>query len=126
MLTFKDIQIEMLVLLKILINSISNKNHHLQVKIPSNLQDNGNAGMAEFLKTLCTTCRACQNLITLDPGPEQCSDCETTNPKRSMKMADSVLSPPSPKRDRPNPPAEENDEATKPASSNGTSERIHI
>lgn len=78
--------------------------------------------MAEFLKTLCTTCRACQNLITLDPGPEQCSDCETQNSKRTMKMADSVLSPPSPKRDRPNPSTEENDEAAKPTSSNGTSE----
>ncbi len=80
--------------------------------------------MAEFLKTLCTTCRACQNLITLDPGPEQCNDCETHTTKRTMKMNDSVASPPSPKRDRPNQltTAETND-TPKAASSNGTSER---
>lgn len=91
------------------------------VKIPSNLQDNENAGMAEFLKTLCTSCRACQNLITLDPGPEQCSDCETQNTKRTMKMNDTVSSPPSPKRDRPSQSTADTSETTPTAaSSNGT------
>ncbi|KAJ6636818.1 Polycomb protein Scm [Pseudolycoriella hygida] len=90
------------------------------VKIPSNLQDNENAVMAEFLKTLCTTCGACQNLITLDPGPEQCSDCEGQSTKRAMKMTDNVVSPPSPKRDRPTILTEETNDTPKPASSNGT------
>lgn len=95
----------------------------LQVKIPSNLQDNENAGMAEFLKTLCTTCRACQNLITLDPGPEQCTDCETQTTKRAMKMDDTVSSPPSPKRERPSQSTADDTNETPPkaASSNGTS-----
>lgn len=96
-------------------------NFKFQVKIPSNLQDNENAGMAEFLKTLCTSCRACQNLITLDPGPEQCSDCETQNTKRSMKMNDTVSTPPSPKRDRPSQSTADTNETPKAASSNGTS-----
>lgn len=93
----------------------------LQVKIPSNLQDNENAGMAEFLKTLCTSCRACQNLITLDPGPEQCNDCETQNTKRTMKMSDTISSPPSPKRERLSQSTADTNETSKPASSNGTS-----
>lgn len=93
-----------------------------QVKIPSNLHENENAGMAEFLKTLCTTCRACQNLITLDPGPEQCSECETQNAKRTIKIEESVLSPPSPKRERPNKSTPEPVEPKPPAPSNGTSE----
>lgn len=80
--------------------------------------------MAKFLKTICTTCRACQNLITLDPGPEQCNGCETTQnaTKRSMKINDSVASPPSPKRDRPSQSTVDINETPAPASSNGTSE----
>lgn len=31
--------------------------------------------MAQFLQTLCQTCESCLNLITLDPGPEQCDEC---------------------------------------------------
>lgn len=31
--------------------------------------------MSQFLKTLCRTCNSCENLITLDPGPEQCDKC---------------------------------------------------
>lgn len=77
--------------------------------------------MAEFLKTICTTCHACENLITLDPGPEQCSDCDTQNSKRSTKMGDSVSSPPSPKRARSSPSTDETDNTPKPASSNGRS-----
>ena len=31
--------------------------------------------MAQFLSKLCTICGACSNLITLEPGPEQCDKC---------------------------------------------------
>lgn len=59
------------------------------MKIPSNLQDNG---MSNFLKTLCSSCKACPNLITLDPGPEQCEACAHKLLKRSIKL-DSSDSP---------------------------------
>lgn len=59
------------------------------MKIPSHLQDNG---MSNFLKTLCSSCKACSNLITLDPGPEQCETCAHKLLKRSIK-SDSSDSP---------------------------------
>lgn len=31
--------------------------------------------MEKFLHTLCKTCEACPNLITLEAGPEQCDSC---------------------------------------------------
>lgn len=31
--------------------------------------------MSQFLHTICTTCEACSNLITLEPGPDQCDKC---------------------------------------------------
>lgn len=31
--------------------------------------------MSQFLQTLCRTCDSCPNLITLEPGPEQCDSC---------------------------------------------------
>lgn len=31
--------------------------------------------MTQFLQTVCRTCDSCENLITLDPGPEQCENC---------------------------------------------------
>lgn len=47
----------------------------LKVKIPSNLYENGNSSLTEFLTTICTACQACPFLITLDPGPDQCATC---------------------------------------------------
>lgn len=29
-----------------------------------------------FLTTLCKACEACPNLITLEPGPDQCENCK--------------------------------------------------
>lgn len=31
--------------------------------------------METFLHTLCKTCEACPNLITLEPEPDQCAGC---------------------------------------------------
>lgn len=31
--------------------------------------------MSQFLRTISKTCEACPNLITLEPGPEQCDKC---------------------------------------------------
>lgn len=48
----------------------------LQVKIPWKPNDMlSDAQMTQFLQTICRTCDACENLITLDPGPEQCDKC---------------------------------------------------
>lgn len=47
-----------------------------QVKIPCKPNDTlSDAQMTQFLQTLCQTCGSCMNLITLDPGPEQCDNC---------------------------------------------------
>ncbi|XP_053669858.1 polycomb protein Scm [Anopheles nili] len=45
------------------------------VKIPAYIKQKGNAGVSEFLETLCSSCQACPRLITLEPGPEQCDGC---------------------------------------------------
>lgn len=37
--------------------------------------------MTEFLQTLCQTCGSCLKLITMDPGPEQCDECEAEEAK---------------------------------------------
>lgn len=47
-----------------------------QVKIPCKphvtLSD---TEMTQYLETLCRTCECCENLISLEPGPEQCEKC---------------------------------------------------
>uniref|UniRef100_A0A182JCR0 Uncharacterized protein n=1 Tax=Anopheles atroparvus TaxID=41427 RepID=A0A182JCR0_ANOAO len=69
------------------------------VKIPPYIKQKGNAGVSEFLETLCTACQACPRLITLEPGPEQCDDCAIQSPplKRPIKtepLATAAASPP--------------------------------
>uniref|UniRef100_A0A2M4AGI5 Putative polycomb group protein scm/l3mbt tumor-supressor in n=1 Tax=Anopheles triannulatus TaxID=58253 RepID=A0A2M4AGI5_9DIPT len=68
------------------------------VKIPPYIKQKGNAGVSEFLETLCTACQACPRLITLEPGPEQCDDCMISPPlKRPIKTeprATAAASPP--------------------------------
>lgn len=52
--------------------------------------------MSEFLQVLCNACRACTNLLSLEPGPEQCDACNLKRPK-----SPTLASPPiSPKRER--------------------------
>ncbi|XP_055641561.1 polycomb protein Scm [Toxorhynchites rutilus septentrionalis] len=64
------------------------------VKIPAYIRQKGNSGLSEFLETLCTACRACKHLITLDPGPEQCDACMVQSPplKRPIKSEPTVRS----------------------------------
>ncbi|ETN63576.1 lethal(3)malignant brain tumor [Anopheles darlingi] len=68
------------------------------VKIPPYIKQKGNAGVSEFLETLCTACQACPRLITLEAGPEQCDDCMISPPlKRPIKTeprATAAASPP--------------------------------
>lgn len=46
------------------------------VKIPCKPNDTlSDAQMTQFLQVICRTCDSCENLITLDPGPEQCETC---------------------------------------------------
>lgn len=40
--------------------------------------------MSHFLQTLCKTCEACQNLITLEPGPDQCDICQKEEQKQQQ------------------------------------------
>lgn len=40
--------------------------------------------MSQFLQTLCQTCNSCENLITLDPGPEQCDECAAEEEKELL------------------------------------------
>lgn len=44
-------------------------------------------GLSEFLETLCTSCHACPNLITLEPDPDQCEKCASQNLKRTASSA---------------------------------------
>lgn len=64
------------------------------VKIPGNIRQKGNTGLSDFLETLCTACRACKHLITLEPGPEQCDACmvQSTPLKRPIKTEPTVRS----------------------------------
>lgn len=58
------------------VNIVTAAGKNFTVKIPckpnASLTD---AQMTQFLQTLCRTCDACENLITLEPGPEQCDKC---------------------------------------------------
>uniref|UniRef100_A0A1B0D2L2 Uncharacterized protein n=1 Tax=Phlebotomus papatasi TaxID=29031 RepID=A0A1B0D2L2_PHLPP len=69
------------------------------VKIPSHLRKKGNTAMAEFLETLCSTAKSCSNLITLEPGPDHCSNCAQP-PKRTSETESIAPGPMSPKRKR--------------------------
>ncbi|XP_062561940.1 polycomb protein Scm [Armigeres subalbatus] len=67
------------------------------VKIPGSIRQKGNNGLSDFLETLCTACRACKHLITLEPGPEQCDTCnqsmvQSTQLKRPNKPEPTVRS----------------------------------
>lgn len=57
-----------------------------QVKIPCKpnhtLSDDH---MTQFLQTICRTCQSCENLITLDPGPEQCEKCAAEEEKETLR-----------------------------------------
>lgn len=68
------------------------------VKIPGSIRQKGNNGLSEFLETLCTACRACKHLITLEPGPEQCDACmvQSTQLKRPIKPEPTVVRSASP------------------------------
>lgn len=41
--------------------------------------------MTQFLQTICRTCDSCENLITLDPGPEQCETCADFEQKELLR-----------------------------------------
>lgn len=73
---------------------VAEKNY--TVKIPTAIRTSGNEALKEFLVTLCTTCRACKNLVTLEPGPEACESCASSCNKRTIKSEPE--SPISPKR----------------------------
>lgn len=64
------------------------------VKIPAYIRQKENNGLSQFLEILCTTCRACSHLITLEPGPEQCDACMVHSPplKRPIKTEPTVRS----------------------------------
>ncbi|XP_067633541.1 polycomb protein Scm [Eurosta solidaginis] len=47
------------------------------VKIPSQLRMRDDDSLAQFIETLCTTCKACPNLISLVPATEECEKCAT-------------------------------------------------
>lgn len=41
--------------------------------------------MTHFLQIICQTCETCENLITLDPGPEQCDTCAAAERKELLR-----------------------------------------
>ncbi|KAM7363805.1 polycomb protein Scm [Cochliomyia hominivorax] len=52
------------------------------VKIPSPLRMKDDESLAQFIETLCTTCRACPNLISLSPDTEDCEKCANTKKRQ--------------------------------------------
>ncbi|XP_005187263.1 polycomb protein Scm [Musca domestica] len=55
------------------------------VKIPSPLRMRDDDSLAQFIETLCTTCRACPNLISLSPDTEDCEKCSNSK-KRPLSQ----------------------------------------
>lgn len=47
--------------------------------------------MTQFLQTICRTCHSCENLITLDPGPEQCEQCSAEEQKDALQEQNVVI-----------------------------------
>ncbi|XP_059218599.1 polycomb protein Scm [Stomoxys calcitrans] len=56
------------------------------VKIPSPHRMRDDDSLAQFIETLCTTCRACPNLISLSPDTEDCDKCANAK-KRPLSQA---------------------------------------
>lgn len=55
------------------------------MKIPWKPNDMlSHAQMTQFLQIICRTCDSCENLITLDPGPEQCDKCAEEEEKEAL------------------------------------------
>ncbi|ALC47933.1 Scm [Drosophila busckii] len=63
------------------------------VKIPSPLRMKDDDSLAQFIETLCTTCRACANLISLVPDTEECKKCANS---RKRQLAQTATPPSSP------------------------------
>lgn len=56
------------------VNIVTAANRNFTVKIPMSTQLN-DSEFTEFLKSVCNACDACENLITLEPGPDKCDNC---------------------------------------------------
>lgn len=69
------------------------------VKIPSSLRSD--TAMSDFLETLCTSCQTCPNLITIEPGPDQCEKCASQSLKRAIKT-EPQSPPPAAQKKKPN------------------------
>ncbi|XP_036674253.3 polycomb protein Scm [Drosophila suzukii] len=63
------------------------------VKIPSPLRMKDDESLAQFIETLCTTCRACANLISLVHETEECKKCANS---RKRTLTQSATPPSSP------------------------------
>lgn len=54
--------------------------------------------MSTFLHTLCEVCDVCSNLITLEPGPDQCDDCLKAEQEQIRKQDEEAKTAASVKR----------------------------
>lgn len=69
------------------------------VKIPSPQFMKSDESLIRFLETLCTSCKSCPKLISLDPETDRCELCTTTKHKRKS-TAESVDLPEKKKYER--------------------------
>lgn len=60
------------------------------MKIPSPLRMRDDDTLAQFIETLCTTCRACPNLISLSPDTEDCDRCATSKKRPLSQTSNST------------------------------------
>ncbi|XP_055857370.1 polycomb protein Scm [Episyrphus balteatus] len=57
------------------------------VKIPSQLRMKDDESLATFIETLCSTCRACPNLISLVADTEECEKCSQSHKRRHASQS---------------------------------------
>lgn len=57
------------------------------VKIPSQLRMKDDESLATFIETLCSTCRACPNLISLVADTEECEKCSQNHKRRHASQS---------------------------------------
>ncbi|KAM8703615.1 hypothetical protein ACLKA7_008267 [Drosophila subpalustris] len=63
------------------------------VKIPSPVRMKDDESLAQFIRTLCTTCKACVNFISLVPETEECKKCANSRKRQLVQTATPPSSP---------------------------------
>lgn len=63
----------------------STNRNAFQVKIPYSNSMN-ESELAQYFQSICSACKACPNMVTLEAGPEQCDKCITLEQKEEHEQ----------------------------------------